>query len=230
MPDENRLVLSMGTILKNHLSLDFRLIRQRGRLLALPCRMPAITVLENWVKHYSIRACTCPSQTDAPRASSSSSRRSSSAKLEKREKDYERLEKNISLCKEVADGLRIYLNFMLRSQLLYAEEYQQADVFMSAAARRAFVYVAPERQTLDMLSVPKTGTADGGAADEASGAAAAAISGAADGRDAHHALAELGVVEPTNKRRLRSHKNDESNEYILDIGPVSGLKAGAKAG
>lgn len=139
--------------------------------------------------------------------------------MEKREKNYERLVRNIALCKEVADGLRIYLNYTLRDHLLYSEEYQQAEFYTSAAYRSAFVYVAPERQTLGMLSVPKTSSDCG--ADDVPGVAMFAT----EVRDVH-AAAE--IVEST-KRRLRSYKNDESSEYILDIGPVSGAKAGDKS-
>lgn len=220
--EDDRVYLHIGDLLKQHLERDWRLITQQQHLLALPVAMPAITILENWVKHYSIKACTCPTQLDAPR------RRSSSAKAEKREKDYEKLVRSIALRKEVADGLRIYLNYTVRDHLLYGPEREQAAYYLSAEYRTANLYVAPERQTLDMLSGSAKAGGTGDGEDSQSGSAT-------DMRDAlpatavtaNASLAVAETAEPT-KRRLRSYKHDES-EYILDIG-VSGTGASGKTG
>lgn len=222
--DDDRVYLHIGDLLKQHLERDWRQITQQ-QLLALPVAMPAITILENWVKHYSIKACTCPTQLDAPR------RRSSSAKAEKREKDYEKLVRSIALRKEVADGLRIYLNYTIRDYLLYGPEREQAAYYMSEEYRTANVYVAPERQTLDMLSVSAKANAAGGSgdADDSQGGSATDMRDAlpSTALTAAATLAAAETAEPT-KRRLRSYKHDES-EYILDIG-VSGAGAGGKTG
>ena len=40
--------------------------------------------------------------------------------------DYESIRTNIDICKEVADGLRVYFDFTLSEFLLYPEEKNQA--------------------------------------------------------------------------------------------------------
>lgn len=229
--DDDRVHLHIGDLLKQHLERDWRLVTQQKRVLALPAAMPAITILENWVKHYSIKACTCPGQVEAPR------RRSSSAKAEKREKDYEKLMRSIALRKEVADGLRIYLNYTVRDYLLYAPERVQAAYYLSDEYRKATRYVAPERQTLDMLTLstkPNAGGCGADGEDSQSGSATdlrdalpATTSTAAAAAATLMAETAAAAAEPT-KRRLRSYKHDES-EYILDIG-VSGATGGGKTG
>lgn len=87
--EEDRVYLQIGDILKTQLEFDWKMVTQNNRLVAIPAQMPVITILENYVKHFSIKAITCPSQLEAPR------RRNSSAKMERREKDYEKLMKRL---------------------------------------------------------------------------------------------------------------------------------------
>lgn len=219
--EEDRVYLQIGTNLRGHLDRDWALINQHGKLPALPGSMPAVTILENWVKHYSIKACTVGFSQQLRHEV----RRSSSAKAEKREKEYERLVRSIALRKEVADGIRIYLNYTIRDYLLYAPEREQAAWFMSPEFGASFEYAAPERQSLDLLTANRAEVVveEGGGGGGGAGSNGA---GGVDVRDAVAGGALSAEVEPT-KRRLRSHKNDES-EYILDIG-LSGPKVGDKS-
>lgn len=62
------------------------MITQHYKLVDLPAKISVVTILENYVKYYSIKSICGPmSGMDGPR------RRNSSAKNEKREKDYEKL-------------------------------------------------------------------------------------------------------------------------------------------
>lgn len=85
--EEDRVVLQIGEMLKTKLEFDWLMVTKSNRLIKVPEQMPVITILENFVKHYSIKAITCPTQLEAPR------RRSTTAKAERREKDYEKLAK-----------------------------------------------------------------------------------------------------------------------------------------
>lgn len=60
------------------------MINENHKLLSLPAKISVLTILENFVKHYSIKTICCPShQQITPK------RRNSSAKVDKREKDYD---------------------------------------------------------------------------------------------------------------------------------------------
>lgn len=83
--EDDRVYLQIGDQLKVALEHDWNMITKCDRLVNLPAKIPVITILENFVKHYSIKAISCPTQIDVPR------RRNSSAKVDKREKDYEKL-------------------------------------------------------------------------------------------------------------------------------------------
>lgn len=85
--EEDRVFLQIGDILKTRLEYDWLMVTKNNRLVTVPADMPVITILENFVKHYSMKAIMCPSQLEAPR------RRSTTAKTERREKDYDKLVK-----------------------------------------------------------------------------------------------------------------------------------------
>lgn len=53
---------------------------------------------------------------------------------------------SINLRKEVADGLRIYFDFLLRDNLLYNQEINQANVLLSKENLRNFTYIGSEKQ------------------------------------------------------------------------------------
>lgn len=52
---------------------------------------------------------------------------------------------SISLRKEVADGLRIYFDFILQDYLLYKQEREQASVLLSPENLQNFTYVGSEK-------------------------------------------------------------------------------------
>lgn len=71
--------------MKNFLEMDFNMITKNGKLVNLPAKVPVVTILENFVKYYSVKSIFGPHPNDAPK------RRNSAAKSEKREKDYDKL-------------------------------------------------------------------------------------------------------------------------------------------
>lgn len=51
---------------------------------------------------------------------------------------------SINLRKEVADGIRIYFDFLLKEYLLYKPEREQAAQLLSPANLRNFTYITSE--------------------------------------------------------------------------------------
>lgn len=138
--EEDRVALQISENLKRFLEYDFRMITQHQKLVNLPAKIPVVTILENFVKYYSIKSICGPiSGTEGPR------RRNSSAKHEKKEKDYDKLKTSINLRKEVADGLRIYFDFVLKDYLLYKQEKEQASILLSPEYLRKFTVVGSEK-------------------------------------------------------------------------------------
>lgn len=142
--EDDRVALQIGDKLKTILEHDYNLITNEQKLINLPAALPAITILENFVKHFSVKSLIVASQP-----SSDVSRRkvnSSTTKCERREKDYEKITNNISLRKEVADGLRLYFNYTLKDYLLYRQEKEQAEELLSEKNLKNFTYIAAEQQ------------------------------------------------------------------------------------
>lgn len=76
----------------------------------LPAQPTVISILESWVQHY-----TTTQLTNIP-------------EKPQRNKVQNSLDKtmcNINICREVADGLRIYFDFTLSDLLLYKHEIEQ---------------------------------------------------------------------------------------------------------
>ncbi|GAB6031749.1 Male-specific lethal 3 [Chamberlinius hualienensis] len=99
--------LKLPEVLKKRLEDDHSQIKQKKRLIKLPCEPTVIQILEGYVKTYATNELCVTSDH---------------RRCHKKEDD---IEININLCKEVMDGLRIYFDFMLPLVLLYIEERQQ---------------------------------------------------------------------------------------------------------
>lgn len=235
--EEDRVFLQIGDQLRTALEHDWAMITKHNRLVTLPASIPVITILENFVKHYSVRAISCPSTQIAD---GTARRRNSSAKFEKREKDYEKLNNSINLRKEVADGLRIYFDFTLRDYLLYRQERDQANALLSEESLRNFTYVAgaADRQSIDLFtfksdcaddSQPSQTQAFAAAAAAASSLSSNAPTGNLVVTDANQPAAAEVAAEGGSlsaKRRLRSYKTEE-NEFIFDLSGATAAAAHA---
>lgn len=110
------------------------------KLVNLPAKIPVIAILENFVRHYALKQ-VCGISPDP----SKSKRRNSQAKFEnRREKELERMKKNVELAKEFSDGMRVYFDFTLKNYLLYEQEKKQAEVMLLPGNLKHFTYVAAD--------------------------------------------------------------------------------------
>lgn len=83
--EDDRVALQISDRLKQFLEYDCNMITKQNKLVNLPAKIPVVTILENFVKFYSIKSICDPVGPEGPR------RRNSSAKPERREKDYDKL-------------------------------------------------------------------------------------------------------------------------------------------
>ncbi|XP_020285627.1 male-specific lethal 3 homolog isoform X2 [Pseudomyrmex gracilis] len=102
--------LDIGNTLKRILEQDHDLITNKNKLVVLPAQPTVINILESWVHHF-----TTTQLTNIPEKPQ---RNKTNNTLEKTVND-------VNLCREVADGLRIYFDFTLPHLLLYRQEREQ---------------------------------------------------------------------------------------------------------
>ncbi|CAG9809408.1 unnamed protein product [Chironomus riparius] len=147
--DDDRIFLHIGEHLKSHLEFDNFKVTKEKNYAKLPAKLPILAILENFVKSYAIKVVTAPQQEQVK-----PKRRSSILGIIKKEHkvksiDYEAISNNIDLCKEVADGLRVYFNFILKDFLLYTEEKEEYERIMSEENLKDFQYDPGEPLMLD---------------------------------------------------------------------------------
>lgn len=83
----------------------------------LPAQPTVLNILETWVQHFTTTQLT--NIPDKPQ------RNKANNTIEKTVND-------VNICREVADGLRIYFDFTLVDLLLYREEKEQYESFRSS--------------------------------------------------------------------------------------------------
>lgn len=120
LEEDDKIFLHIGIVLKSHIEEDFKMVRENVKPI-LPSKLPVVTILEHFVKSYAMKVLTAiPAEQKKPK------RRHSIIFPKKEPKestiDFDEIRTKIDLCKEVADGLRIYFNFILKDFLLYPEE------------------------------------------------------------------------------------------------------------
>ncbi|XP_055383620.1 protein male-specific lethal-3 isoform X2 [Condylostylus longicornis] len=147
--EEDRVLLKIGDKLKEFLEYDYDMIVNHNKQHILPPRVTAITILENFVKQSAIKLVFSSSQPENPR------RRNPQSKVEKKEKEFEKLFNTVTLLKEVADGLRVYLNFTITDYLLYKNEKEEAAFLLSDKNLKNFNYLASVGLSPDFL-LPKS--------------------------------------------------------------------------
>uniref|UniRef100_A0A8C5KB98 MSL3 like 2 n=2 Tax=Jaculus jaculus TaxID=51337 RepID=A0A8C5KB98_JACJA len=114
--EERTITIDIPDILKKQLEDDCYYINRRKRLVKLPRQTNIITILESYVKHFAINAAF--SANERPRHHHSLVHTHMNV-------HYIPAEKNVDLCKEMVDGLRITFDYTLPLVLLYPHEQAQ---------------------------------------------------------------------------------------------------------
>lgn len=92
-------------------------------MLKLPCPTNIIAVLDGFLRHYALTLTSRnPEKTRASQRTNSTSSNTSSNAGESIT-----IATQMSLCKEVIDGIRVSFDFLLSGSLLYAEERLQYE-------------------------------------------------------------------------------------------------------
>ncbi|XP_033226316.1 male-specific lethal 3 homolog isoform X2 [Belonocnema kinseyi] len=108
--------LDVGNTLRRILEQDYELIMHKNKLAVLPAQPTVALILESWVQHFT--------DTELKSIPDKSQRNKGNNIMEKTLTD-------INLCREVADGLRVYFDFTLYNLLLYRQEREQYDSLMA---------------------------------------------------------------------------------------------------
>jgi len=116
-PEDDGIPILLSDTLKRYLELDYRLVTQENKLAKLPSSPNVVTVLESFFKHWAVKQLTQLGTNNTDKA-----------------KHVETICRRLNLCKEVADGIRIYFDFTLGSQLLYRQEKAQFRQVVSQPA------------------------------------------------------------------------------------------------
>uniref|UniRef100_A0A8B9Y1S9 MSL complex subunit 3 n=1 Tax=Bos mutus grunniens TaxID=30521 RepID=A0A8B9Y1S9_BOSMU len=114
--EERTITIEIPDVLKKKLEDDCYYINRRKRLVKLPCQTNIITILESYVKHFAINAAF--SANERPRHHHVMPHANMNV-------HYIPAEKNVDLCKEMVDGLRITFDYTLPLVLLYPYEQVQ---------------------------------------------------------------------------------------------------------
>uniref|UniRef100_A0A8C5LXR4 MSL complex subunit 3 n=1 Tax=Leptobrachium leishanense TaxID=445787 RepID=A0A8C5LXR4_9ANUR len=135
--EEKNIVIEIPDVLKKKLEEDCYYINKRKRLVKLPCQTNLITILESYVKHFAINAAFSANERFRHHQTSSNVNMNL---------HYVPPEKNVELCKEMVDGLRITFDFTLPLILLYP--YEQAQ-FKKVTSTKFFL---PIKETVCFAS------------------------------------------------------------------------------
>ncbi|ALC44104.1 msl-3 [Drosophila busckii] len=153
---EDRVMLRISERLREYMEYDYHAISKVGMQHVLPARVPIVTILENFVKQTAVELAIGIKQ-ESLRARNTQSR---NAKLER---EFDRVMSNVCMLKEVVDGLRIYFEFHLEDHLLYKEEMNYIQEYLTPEnlkARRDYLNNVYDAETYDM-EVKLTTTPEG---------------------------------------------------------------------
>ncbi|XP_063832359.1 protein male-specific lethal-3 [Ostrinia nubilalis] len=102
--------ITLPSALRDRLTFDYHLVVKRGRLSRLPATPCAAEILESFVKWFARAGAWHPARArhDPPQRP-----------------DLLDVSCRLNLVREVADGLRVYFDFILRGHLLYKQELNQ---------------------------------------------------------------------------------------------------------
>lgn len=98
--------------------------------MVLPAQPTVINILESWVQHFTTTQLTnIPEKPQRNKATNT----------------VEKTVNEVNICREVADGLRIYFDFTLSQLLLYRQEREQYTSLKSSLLNNEQAIIPKER-------------------------------------------------------------------------------------
>ncbi|CAG9765966.1 unnamed protein product [Ceutorhynchus assimilis] len=113
--EDDEIVIEIVPELKEILEADYYLINVKNRRLKLPTEPNVVAILESYYRHYVTNQFCGLNEK-------SHSRNRTSLNIKESKPKTEDIQKNLTLCREVIDGLRIYFDFKVNELLLYKVE------------------------------------------------------------------------------------------------------------
>ncbi|KAL9908720.1 LOW QUALITY PROTEIN: protein male-specific lethal-3-like [Glossina fuscipes fuscipes] len=228
--DEDRVMLHSKR-LRQYLEYDHDMIVKYAKQHTLPSRLPAIAILENFVKQTAVKMVFSTTQAESTR------RRNTQQRTDKKEKEFDKIITTVGLLKEVADGLRIYFDFTVTDHLLYKEEKEHAFSFLSEENLKNFTYVPTPAFSLDWFNA-KSDT------NEVHSATMQTSSEHTETATTSTLLANTAVVSSTQhmmetttmsiqedqpqRRKLRSHRSDDCDLTLENcLSSIASTSSGA---
>ncbi|KAI9588192.1 hypothetical protein GQX74_004038 [Glossina fuscipes] len=223
--DEDRVMLRISERLRQYLEYDHDMIVKYAKQHTLPSRLPAIAILENFVKQTAVKMVFSTTQAESTR------RRNTQQRTDKKEKEVDKIITTVGLLKEVADGLRIYFDFTVTDHLLYKEEKEHAFSFLSEENLKNFTYVPTPAFSLDWFNA-KSDT------NEVHSATMQTSSEHTETATPSTLLANTAVVSSTQhmsiqedqpqRRKLRSHRSDDCDLTLENcLSSIASTSSGA---
>lgn len=115
--------ITLPPALRDRLTFDYHLVVKRGRLSLLPAQPTVSAILESYVRSFARTGAWNGNKQGARRVRTAGATAVGSAKDGK--PDVLDVSRRLNLVREVADGLRIYFDYLLKGHLLYKQELNQ---------------------------------------------------------------------------------------------------------
>nr|CAH7730744.1 unnamed protein product [Callosobruchus chinensis] len=105
--------------LREVLENDYYLIKDKNKLVKLPADPNVVTILEMYYRHYATNQICGLTEKYTPRYRPLA--------VNQTKPKPEDIQKNLTVCREVLDGLRIYFDYTVNDLLLYGPEKRQVE-------------------------------------------------------------------------------------------------------
>ncbi|CAG9836914.1 unnamed protein product [Diabrotica balteata] len=120
--EDEAIYIELTADLRKIIENDYYLIKEKNKLMKLPAEPNIATILESYYRHYATnQICGLTEKSTGRYRTQSINQNSVKPKPED-------IQRNLAICREVLDGLRIYFDFTLSDLLLYKQEVGQIAI------------------------------------------------------------------------------------------------------
>ncbi|CAH1107841.1 unnamed protein product [Psylliodes chrysocephalus] len=117
--EDETIYIELTDDLRKIIENDHSLIKEKQKLMKLPAEPNVATILESYYRHYATnQICGLTEKSTIRYRGPSVNQNQTKAKPDD-------IQKNLTICREVLDGLRVYFDYTLNDLLLYKEEVGQ---------------------------------------------------------------------------------------------------------